>query len=118
MNASIVIAARNRLNKQRGQWLMLTTNSGISYSWLSKFARGHITNPRVGTLDRLTASLDEVERATFDHVYGNAALPRAQRQRSARAAGDSPVAPPAQTSLALESQAAAPDAAGICEGGA
>jgi len=52
------------LNQHRGQWVALAANSGISYSWLSKFARGCITNPRVGTLSRLTASLDETERAT------------------------------------------------------
>lgn len=41
------------LEARRGDWQALATASGISYSWLSKFANGHIDNPGFATLKKL-----------------------------------------------------------------
>lgn len=41
------------LEARRGDWLTVAKGSGVSYSWLSKFANGHIDNPGYATLKRL-----------------------------------------------------------------
>lgn len=50
MEHPAVINAREMLNKCRGQWAAVEKQSGVSYSWLSKFARAEITNPQINTL--------------------------------------------------------------------
>jgi hypothetical protein len=45
------------LNSRRGQWQMVARASGVSYSWLSKFACGRINNPGYSTLKKMHASL-------------------------------------------------------------
>lgn len=44
---------REALEKRRGYWRQVEREAGISYSWLSKFARGCIKNPGVETLKKL-----------------------------------------------------------------
>ncbi len=45
----------------KGQWRALSDDTGISYSWITKFAQGHITNPGYARLvalrDHLVAAL-------------------------------------------------------------
>jgi hypothetical protein len=43
------------LNLRRGEWQQIAADqaSGVSYSWLSKFANGHIENPGYVTLRTL-----------------------------------------------------------------
>lgn len=41
------------LNRRKGDWQAVSLRSGVSYSWLSKFANGHIKNPGLGTLKKL-----------------------------------------------------------------
>lgn len=43
------------LEQRRGEWQQIAadTASGVSYSWLSKFANGHIDNPGYVTLKTL-----------------------------------------------------------------
>jgi len=53
MKTPIDTTIRNRLNARRGNWRELANQSGVSYSWLSKFARGCIANPGLRTLERL-----------------------------------------------------------------
>ena len=50
---------RRLLNLHRGQWVHIPVEIGVSYSWLSKFARGKITNPGYWTLKRLHLFLSE-----------------------------------------------------------
>lgn len=45
------------LNSRRGEWKAVAEASGVSYSWLSKFANGHIGNPGLATLKKLQAAL-------------------------------------------------------------
>ena len=45
------------LEARRGDWQTVATASGVSYSWLSKFANGHIDNPGFATLMKLHAEL-------------------------------------------------------------
>lgn len=54
--------ARTRLQAHKGWWTHLAPHIGVSYSWLYKFAGGHIPNPRVRTLERLNAFLDRLDR--------------------------------------------------------
>jgi len=57
MKTSLDLRIREQLNAKRGNWRELAMQSGISYSWLSKFARGCIENPGLRTLERLDAAL-------------------------------------------------------------
>lgn len=41
------------LERRRGDWTEIAAGSGVSYSWLSKFANGHIPNPGFATLCKL-----------------------------------------------------------------
>lgn len=45
------------LNGRKGDWQAVAAASNVSYSWLSKFANGHIPNPGFSTLKRLHAAL-------------------------------------------------------------
>lgn len=45
------------LNTRKGEWQAVAAASGVSYSWLSKFANGHIENPGYQTLLKLRESL-------------------------------------------------------------
>ena len=48
---------RQLLALHRGQWHLIADVTEVSHSWLSKFARGKITNPGYATLKRLHACL-------------------------------------------------------------
>lgn len=50
---------RRLLDLHRGQWQAIADTTNVSYSWLSKFARGKITNPGYATLNRLHEYLRE-----------------------------------------------------------
>ena len=41
------------LEARRGDWQAVSKESGVSYSWLSKFANGLISNPGFVTLTKL-----------------------------------------------------------------
>ena len=49
------------LEARRGQWQDIAKESGVSYSWLSKFANGHIPNPGYATLCKLHVALDRAQ---------------------------------------------------------
>lgn len=53
---------RDELNRRRGEWQRIATESGVSYSWLSKFVNEHIDNPGYETLKRLHAYLHNTRR--------------------------------------------------------
>ncbi len=54
---------RELLHKRRGDWKAVADGSGVSYSWLSKFANGHITNPGYSTLRKLESFLKLAAKA-------------------------------------------------------
>lgn len=41
------------LEQRRGDWKRIADGSGVSYSWISQFARGRIPNPGYATLTKL-----------------------------------------------------------------
>ena len=47
------------LEGRRGDWEVIAKDAGISYSWLSKFARNLIPNPGYVTLRRLAEYLEK-----------------------------------------------------------
>lgn len=51
------------LNARKGDWQAVAEASGVSYSWLSKFANGHIGNPGFATLMKLHGALIGTEGA-------------------------------------------------------
>ena len=55
-----VVSARKRLNVCRGHWADVEKVSGVSYSWLSKFARAEITNPTIESLQAVSDACDAV----------------------------------------------------------
>ncbi len=59
MDTSLDTAVRVALVRRKGDWQAIADESGVSYSWLSKFVNGHIDNPGYGTLKKLHAYLQE-----------------------------------------------------------
>lgn len=57
MDTSLDTAVHALLELRKGDWQAVAEGSGVSYSWLSKFANGHIDNPGYGTLKKLHAYL-------------------------------------------------------------
>jgi transcriptional regulator with XRE-family HTH domain len=51
------LEVRELLGARKGEWQSIASQSGISYSWLSKFFNGHIDNPGYQTLRSLHAVL-------------------------------------------------------------
>ena len=47
--------------QHKGDWVSLAAESGVSYSWLTKFAQGHIPNPGLATLTKLTTAIQRRE---------------------------------------------------------
>jgi transcriptional regulator with XRE-family HTH domain len=50
------------LQARKGDWQRVASDAQVSYSWLSKFANGHIGNPGYGTLIRLRACLQDAPK--------------------------------------------------------
>lgn len=44
---------KEALKRRRGHFKRIAKETGISYSWLSKFASGHIANPGIQKLNKL-----------------------------------------------------------------
>lgn len=59
MEASISLdrELRELLGARKGDWETIARESGVSYSWLSKFYNGHIGNPGYETLKALALVL-------------------------------------------------------------
>lgn len=55
MSTNLDAQLRAALESRRGDWQAIADQSGVSYSWLSKFANGHIPNPGYETLKKLHA---------------------------------------------------------------
>lgn len=53
MDTKLDQSALKLLKDRRGDWRAISLAADVSYSWLSKFANGHITNPGYATLSRL-----------------------------------------------------------------
>ena len=64
-NTAITLDAQVRelLNARRGDWTAVSIAGEVSYSWVSKFVNGHITNPGFQTLKRMHTYLTSGKRA-------------------------------------------------------
>lgn len=58
MDTSLDTVVRAALVRRKGDWQAIADESGVSYSWLSKFVNGHIDNPGFTTLKKLHAYLE------------------------------------------------------------
>lgn len=57
MSTKLDAQVRDALMGRKGEWQAVAAGADVSYSWLSKFANGHIDNPGYATLTRLRAFL-------------------------------------------------------------
>lgn len=55
MSTTFDIDVRAALERRRGDWKRIAKDSGVSYSWLSKFANHKIANPGFDTLKAVHA---------------------------------------------------------------
>ena len=53
MSIQLDTDVRAALMRRRGNWQTVAKESGVSYSWISKFVNGHIQNPGFATLKDL-----------------------------------------------------------------
>ena len=56
-----VLRAAARLNSLKGHWPTIAKAAGLSYSWMSKFARGEVVNPTSLRLDALIREMNRIE---------------------------------------------------------
>lgn len=68
MEHPAVANARELLNKCRGNWAAVEKQSGVSYSWLSKFARAEINNPTIDTLQAVQDACTRVLMTSGEKV--------------------------------------------------
>lgn len=61
---SLVEETRSRLHVFHGQYPSISRDAGLSYSWLTKFAQGHVRNPTMRNLETLIVALDRLEAET------------------------------------------------------
>lgn len=57
MSTSLDTDVRAALEQRKGDWQTVAKESGVSYSWISKFMNGHIDNPGFTTLKELHSYL-------------------------------------------------------------
>lgn len=50
---SLITSVRTELAARKGDWPDICKHTGVSYSWLTKFAQGRNDNPGVKTLEKL-----------------------------------------------------------------
>ena len=64
---------RNQLTARGRRLHKIAMESGISYSWLSKFRHGEINNPTVNRVTQLQRYLDATPEPTVPHAEDRAA---------------------------------------------
>lgn len=61
METTLDTEVRRLLGTRKGDWQVVAAQTGVSYSWLSKFFNGHIDNPGYATLKSLHEYLSQPE---------------------------------------------------------
>lgn len=56
----MTVRLQKDLDSRKGEWAKIAAYSGLSYSWLSKFNRGLMSNPTIESLERLETALDNI----------------------------------------------------------
>jgi len=59
METELDADVRALLESSRGDWPRICERADVSHSWISKFVRGEITNPRFQTLKRIKDLLSD-----------------------------------------------------------
>jgi len=57
-----VRSLRERLSERRGKFQEIALASGLSHSWLSKFAAGRCVNPTIESLQQLSDALSSMDQ--------------------------------------------------------
>jgi len=58
MESETVQKVRDLLNARKGEWPSICKQTGLGYSWLTKFAQGRIPSPGVGRIEKLSQFLE------------------------------------------------------------
>jgi transcriptional regulator with XRE-family HTH domain len=75
MSSSAVKTIRKRLQRFKGQYPAISEQSGLSYSWLSKFASGERgASPSFEMISKLQAALDKFEGEHTPSVQASVVL--------------------------------------------
>lgn len=61
MNMSLASQAIRRLYAAKGSWKSVALATGVSYSWLCKFAEGRILNPSVQRIERILWYFEQLD---------------------------------------------------------
>ncbi|NMU88601.1 hypothetical protein HGQ98_01690 [Achromobacter ruhlandii] len=56
---SMITTVRSQLLARKGSWPAICEKAGVSYSWLTKYAQGKITNPGSRQLEAVSRCLGE-----------------------------------------------------------
>ncbi|CAB3660248.1 hypothetical protein LMG26696_03332 [Achromobacter pulmonis] len=54
---SMITTVRSQLLARKGSWPAICEEAGVSYSWLTKYAQGKITNPGSRQLEAVSRCL-------------------------------------------------------------
>ena len=65
-------SVKDRLQATKGRWKEFADLSGVSYSWICKFAQGHIPRPGYDQLQKLDAVLPELPAEQTDTTQASA----------------------------------------------
>jgi hypothetical protein len=60
MQTPDIEALRAEVNARKGQWAALARVGGFDYSWLIRFARGDVAEPRMSRLQKTREALDRL----------------------------------------------------------
>lgn len=58
---SMITTVRSQLLARKGSWPAICEKAGVSYSWLTKYAQGKITNPGSRQLEAVSRCLGEAD---------------------------------------------------------
>lgn len=56
---SMITTVRSKLLARKGSWPAICEEAGVSYSWLTKYAQGKITNPGSRQLEAVSRCLGD-----------------------------------------------------------
>ncbi|MBU2774794.1 helix-turn-helix domain-containing protein [Acidithiobacillus ferrooxidans] len=68
MNMSLSSQAIRRLLAAKGSWVSIALATGVSYSWLCKFAHGRIPNPSVQRIERILWYFEEMDALSIQEL--------------------------------------------------
>jgi hypothetical protein len=73
MDTPDITALRAELNGRKGQWAAIARAGEFDYSWVVRFSRGAIAEPRLSKLQRLRTAMDNTPQPPPTTAEGRAA---------------------------------------------